>query len=173
MSINKEDVSAAKEIFMPDEEPLMTARQKRVGPGGSLFEPTSVIATSKRVIVIMRATLGLRKDFETIPYGEIASVKLEKGVFSASVEIRILGSNSDKNQMEGKSEGEIDGLSKKDAKELADIINQKILERQEKGSESGKAGARASYKYCDHCGAKNSVDADYCVSCGMELEHAF
>ena len=54
-------VNAAKSILEPGEEVVMTARQRRVGPGGSVTTPTSVLATTKRVIIINRATLGAER----------------------------------------------------------------------------------------------------------------
>ncbi len=50
-----------------------------------------MIVTNKRIIIINRATLGIRKDFETIPFTQITSVRLEKGIISSSVFVRVMG----------------------------------------------------------------------------------
>lgn len=172
MGVNPDDVSAVKTILMPDETAMMTARQRRIGPGGSVINPTSVIATNKRIIIINRATLGIRKDYETIPYTQITSVRLEKGIISSSVFIRVQGYDRDQGLLErGKEEGEIDGLKAKDAKAFADFINQKLLEVQE-GSAAGigdETRPSSGHKYCSRCGAKNDADAEYCSKCGVAL----
>ena len=46
MALDQSDVNAAKSILEPGEEVVMTARQRRVGPGGSVTTPTSVLATT-------------------------------------------------------------------------------------------------------------------------------
>ena len=101
MALDQSDVQAARDIPEPDEVVVMTARQRRVGPGGALTTPTSVIATDRRVIIINRATLGMRKDFETIPYTQITSVRLERGIISSSVFVRVEGFDQDKGLLEG------------------------------------------------------------------------
>ena len=170
MALDQSDVNAAKSILEPGEEVVMTARQRRVGPGGSVTTPTSVLATTKRVIIINRATLGVRKDFETIPYTQITSVRLEKGIISSSVFVRVEGFANEKGLLEGgKEEGEIDGLSGKEAQDLADYINKMLLQVQE-GGNAGQAQNEGGYKDCSKCGTKNEADAKYCVNCGAVLE---
>jgi hypothetical protein len=171
MEVNQEDLNAAKNIMMPDEVPYITVRQRRIGPGGAAINPTSVIATNKRVIIINRTTLGVRKDYETIPYTQITSVRLEKGIISSSVFVRVQGYDKDQGLLDnGKEEGEINGLTSHDAKILADFINQKILEIQEGGSGIGdETRQSAGHKYCSRCGAKNDMDAEYCSKCGIAL----
>lgn len=173
MALDKSDVNAAKGILEADETAVMTARQRRIGPGGSMMEPTSVVVTNKRIIIINRATLGIRKDFETIPFTQITSVRLEKGIISSSVFVRVMGFDMDKGLLEGgKEEGEIDGLSGKDAKELSDYINQKVLELQE-GTPEAPAPTTGEKKeecaYCEKCGSKNDIYAKYCTHCGAKL----
>ncbi|MGA3020654.1 MAG: PH domain-containing protein [Candidatus Micrarchaeales archaeon] len=172
MVVSQEDVNAAKQILMPDEVPSVTVRQRRIGPGGSMVNPTSVIATNKRIIIINRETLGIRKDYETIPYAQVTSVRFEKGIISSSVFIRVQGYDRVKGLLEnGKEEGEINGLTSHDAKILADFINQKILEIQEGGTGIGdETRPSAGHKYCSRCGAKNDMDAEYCDRCGVKLE---
>ena len=79
-SVDKEDVAAVSGLLWPGEQVLITAQQRRVGPGGDMINPTSVVATDKRIIIVNKTTLGLRKDYEVIPYRQIASVRLKKGI---------------------------------------------------------------------------------------------
>jgi hypothetical protein len=181
MTLDQTDVEAAKDILEPNETVVMTARQRRVGPGGSMTTPTSVIATDKRVIIINRATLGVRKDFETIPYTQIASVRLERGIISSSVFVRVMGFDQDKGLLEsGKQEGEIDGLNGNDAKMLSDYINKRLLEVQEGGKVDEQQQQTQQPReqqqpkddgnvYCSKCGARNDRESRFCTTCGNAL----
>ncbi len=128
MAIEQEDVNLVKNSLWPDEVVELTARQRRVGPGGSVITPTSVIATNKRLLIVNKEVLGLRKDIESINYSQITSVRFEKGIISSSVFVRVEGYDTDTGFLKGtgKQEGEIDGLNNTDAAELADCIEKKI-----------------------------------------------
>jgi hypothetical protein len=171
MGVDAADVNAAKNILWPDERVEVTARQRRVGPGGSVTAPTSVIATDKRIIILNRANLGIRQDYEVIPYKQITSVRLEHGIISSSVFIRVQGYDVDKGLLKnGKQEGEIDGLNNKDAQALADFIN-KRLEDSESISASGEADSVVGgFSYCARCGNKNPAGASFCSKCGSSLK---
>ncbi len=190
MALDQSDIQAARDILEPDETVVMTARQRRVGPGGALTTPTSVIATDRRVIIVNRATLGIRKDFETIPYTQITSVRLERGIISSSVFVRVMGFDQDKGLLEGgKEEGEIDGLSGNDAKMLSDYINKKLLDMQEGKTETAQqaqaqpspqaqaqrpsqaqgGGNSSGIVYCSKCGARNDKGSKFCTTCGTSL----
>jgi hypothetical protein len=133
MAIHPEDVAAAKDrnILWPEETVLVTATERRIGPGGALITPTTVIATDKRMIIINRATFGIRSDYEAIPYSKITSVRMEKGIISSSVFLRVSGYTSagagERGFLKpGEQEGEISGLRQNDAKALADFIGKMI-----------------------------------------------
>ncbi len=170
MVIDQEDLKLVRTQLWPDEVVEITVRQRRVGPGGSVITPTSVVGTDKRVIIINKTTMGIRKDFEIIPYDEIASVRFEHGVISSSVFIRVKGFDSDKGLLErGKQEGEIDGLNNKDAAALADFLNRKISDEmptKDNLSDDRKGGL---YVYCSNCGARMPANAKFCSKCGNKL----
>lgn len=165
-----------KGILWPGESIELAVEQRRVGPGGSVTTPTTVVATDRRLIIVNRATLGIRKDYEVIPYKQIASVRLEHGVISSSVFIRVEGYDRDKGLLKsGKEEGEIDGLRNKDAAALADIINKRVNagpsstddnKTQQQQSSASESGA---YIYCNSCGERNAASARFCSSCGKQL----
>src|SRR5271169_2472068 len=105
MNVDPNDLKAVQKILWPGEHVEGTVMQRRVGPGGSVTVPTSVIATDKRIIIVNRATLGLRHDYEVIPYSTISSVRLEHGIISSSVFIRVNGYDTDKGLLKnGKQE---------------------------------------------------------------------
>lgn len=177
MPIDSEEANAVRDLMWPGEQIMLTVKQRRVGPGGSVTAPTSVIATNKRLIILNRATLGIRRDYEVILYRQITSVRLERGMVSSSVFVRVQGYDTDKGLLKrGRQEGEIDGLNNNDAKALADFINQQLAEFNglettgEPVGEQGQKAVNGAYLYCGACGARNDADARFCTSCGSKLE---
>ena len=133
--------------------------------------PTSVIATDKRIIILNRATLGLRQDYEAIPYTQITSVRLEHGIISSSVFIRVQGYSTDQGLLKkGDQEGEIDGLNNTDAQTLADYINKRLEDAGAYPTTEGTMPTGSQkFIFCSKCGTKNSADSKYCSKCGAEL----
>lgn len=156
MTINKDDVKYVKNLLWPDEKVELTVRQRRVGPGGSAITPTSVIATDKRLMIVTKTSMGIRKDFDIIPYTEIASVRFEHGVISSAVYVKVRA-----------SEEKIDGLTNSEAAELSDYLDRKISHEdtalQAANPDSGL------YVYCSNCGTRMPADAKYCSKCGNKL----
>jgi hypothetical protein len=179
VNIDPSDIGLARKVIWPDEEVEGTVKQRRVGPGGSVINPTSVIVTNMRLIIVNKTTLGFRQDYEVIPYNAIASVRMEHGIISSSVFIRVQGYDTDRGLLKGsgKQEGEIDGLRNKDAEELADYINKKIQQRLDVEEDIEKDVSKredvdskpGSYIYCTKCGSKNPSDAKFCGSCGAPI----
>jgi hypothetical protein len=171
MNVDQDELKAVKDILWQGEQVRGTFKQRMIGPGGSVTVPTSVIVTDNRVIIVNRATLGFRKDYEVIPYPKITSVRLEGGIISSSVFIRVEGYDRDTGLLKnGKEEGEIDGLHNNDAKELADFLNAKIDQgdqpkQQATNIDSGVGG----YVFCSKCGTKNLATAKFCTNCGAKL----
>ncbi len=174
MAINPKDAELVQKILWPGEKVELTGRERRAGPGGSVTSPTSIILTDKRVIIINREAVGIRKDYEVIPYKSIAGVRLEKGIIASTVFIRVLGYEKDRGLLkDGREEGEIDGLNNRDAKLIADEINRKISgiadsKGSQKDSEDVDSGI-GGYIYCSNCGAKDSDTAHFCKNCGAKL----
>lgn len=177
MKIDNDDVKEVKNVLWPNEKIMGTVKQRRVGPGGSVTVPTSVVITDQRLIILNRATLGIRHDYEVIPYNSISSVRLEEGIISSSVFIRVQGYDTDKGLLQkGRQEGEIDGLRNKDAKELANFINLKMQQRSQQQAPVPSAPPHedmdtnvGGYMFCNKCGAKNSASASFCSKCGAKL----
>lgn len=182
VTIEPEEVQAVKSLLWPGEEVELTVRQRRVGPGGSIITPTSVIATDKRLIIMNRASLGIRQDYEVILYRQITSVRFEHGLISSSVFVRVQGYDTDRGLLKGggKQEGEIDGLNNADARQLSDFINRKLaaMESDDTGGEGRRSASVApaprqkSGLYCSECGALNEAGAHFCTQCGAALERA-
>ena len=172
MPTEKDYSKELKGVLWPDETVEIMVRQKRFGPGGNVIDPTLVVGTNKRIIIASRESFGLRKDYQVVPYKQIASVRLEHGMVSSTVMIRLQGYDVGQGLLKtGKDEGEIDGLTREDAQALADFIEKRISgEQAEDGEPARAAGGRGSYGYCPHCGAKRSSGAKYCASCGAELD---
>lgn len=169
MGVNQSDVDSVKNLLWEGEEVEQTVQQRRVGPGGSVITPTSVIATNMRIIIVNKTTLGFRRDYEVIPYKQITSVRLEHGIISSTVFIRVQGYDRDQGLLKnGREEGEIDGLRNNEAEELTDYINKKTSgEFDELPNQlDSKVGA---YVYCTKCGAKDSAGAKFCSKCGAKL----
>lgn len=176
MSVDQGEVNMMKNVLWPDEKVAMTVTQRRVGPGGSVTAPTTVVTTDKRLIIMNRASLGFRRDYEVIPYRQITSVRLEKGIISSSVFIRVQGYDRDQGLLQnGKEEGEIDGLKNSEAQQLADYLN-KMVEQVSEEIEGNPVGERSdmdasvgAYVYCTNCGTKDGTDAKFCSKCGAKL----
>lgn len=171
MQVDPDELNAVKDILWQGERVRGTFKQRMIGPGGSVTVPTSVVVTDSRLIIVNRATLGFRKDYEVIPYQKITSVRLEKGIISSTVFIRVDGYDRDTGLLKnGREEGEIDGLHNNDAKDLADFVNAKIDqdgEPKQQGTflDSGVGG----YTFCSKCGTKNLSSSKFCTGCGAKL----
>lgn len=169
MVVNQKDVELVKGMLLPGESVGVTVRQRKYAPGGALITPTSLIATSNRIIIINREDLGIRKDYEVIAYDKITSVRLEHGVISSTIFVRIAGYDTDKGLLAGtdKQEGEISGLKHKDAKDLIDYLNKKIAEAN--GLTAAESQVPSTAKFCSKCGARLNAGAKFCSSCGAKL----
>ncbi len=176
MAVDQNEVKAAKDILWQDEVVEATVRQ-RMNPllGGAVIMPTSVLATNKRLIILNRASMTLRVDYEVIPYRQIASVRLERGVVTSTIFVRVQGYDVDKGLLKnGKQEGEIDGLKNKEAQEFADCINRRLEQMQDmaEGEQPGAGQADKSmgaYVFCIKCGTKQVPGAQFCSKCGAKL----
>ena len=125
-----DEIEKIEKILNPDEKVLLVARQSRLMPGGSALTPNSVIATDRRVIIRDPYMLGLKSELIDIPYDVITSVKLQKGIFTATILFKAptlvnktkLGLIDENISGEDDQDGIIEGLSKDKAEELLEII---------------------------------------------------
>jgi len=110
-----------------DEQVLMVIRQTKnpLKPGSSLVTPDTIFATTKKIIIRDPSALGLRQNIETYPYEQIVDLKLEKGMFSSSIDINVPGSLYN---------GYIDAIPKDEAEELLKVIYERM--KKEKNTSS-------------------------------------
>jgi len=110
-----------------DEQVLMVIRQTKnpLKPGSSLVTPDTIFATTKKIIIRDPSALGLRQNIETYPYEQIVDLKLEKGMFSSSIDINVPGSLYN---------GYIDAIPKGEAEELLKVIYERM--KKEKNTSS-------------------------------------
>lgn len=138
MSHFESDAAACRTLLWPKEAIEVSIRQGRVRPGGSLFTPTSFIGTSHRLIIINRTRLGLCMNFEIMEYNRITGIKVEHGLLSSSIVVRINGMSPFSIGAKGfKGEGIINGVPPKDAERFVDYLNKK-LEREHYTKEKEK-----------------------------------
>jgi len=127
-----EEIEKIKEILEPKENVLLIAKQARFKPGGAFVTPNTIFATEKRLIVRNPTMLGLRASIESIPYGQITSVKLEGGVFTSTLVIRSpglseltrLGSRTGLLAWGRGEEGSIDAIPKDKGEQLLNIVRE-------------------------------------------------
>jgi hypothetical protein len=87
----KREVAKIQGFLDPGEQVLLVARQSRIRPGGSVTTPNIIFATDRKLIVRNPMMLGLRESVEVVPYAEITSINLKKGVFSSEIMITAPG----------------------------------------------------------------------------------
>jgi len=140
-----EDIDKIKDHLDSDDEVLAIAKQSKFKPGGAIISGgNTILATNKKIIIRNPTMLGLRESVEEIPYDQITSVKLEKGMFSSTIVIRSPGlsemsrlSKSSGLIAWGKSEeGSIDAIPKKKTAEIVGIIKEKMQQSKSKPAAS-------------------------------------
>ncbi|MGC8647523.1 MAG: PH domain-containing protein [Candidatus Micrarchaeia archaeon] len=155
-------VAKLKNILDPDENVIIVAMQKRVGFGGALIDPQTVIVTSKRIIIAKKESLGLKTSYEFIPFNEIFNVKMEKGITSNAVVLSTLSYN------QSEMTQRIDGLRYSDALSIFNYIDRVITQGGQNQQIPQKKFSTA-FIYCKVCGARNDITAKYCWNCGSKL----
>jgi hypothetical protein len=85
-----EEVDKINEMLNPDEEILLVAKQSKIKPGGSYFTPNTIFATDRRIIIRDPYMLGIKVNVVNIPYDIITSLKLEKGLLSSTIRLKLL-----------------------------------------------------------------------------------
>lgn len=138
----QKEIEKIRERLDPNETVLLVAKQGKLKPGGAITTPNTIFATNKKLIIRNPTMLGLRESIEEIPYDQITSIKLEKGMFSSTVVIRSPGL-SEMSRISKSSgliawgrgeEGQIDALPKDKAERLVQIVKQKMEEIQKSKS---------------------------------------
>jgi ribosomal protein L40E len=165
-----------QQLLLPGEVVEKAFTQRRIAFGGSLMNPSAILTTNKRLLIIHSATMGMRKEYEIIPYEQIVDVTHNHGIFSSSVFVHMSGYHKDHGFSDKYAEeGEINGLRNSDADELVEYIGRQIaLPWKRQASAVQQAGAETegrigAYVYCASCGYKNSIGTGYCRNCGTRL----
>jgi len=131
-----------------------------------------VVVTDQRIIIRKTGGLGLKKSFVDYPYSNMVNIKLDRGVYRASVEILMRS---------GVQNIRIGSLTKADAFQLHRVLRENIV----KGSLSNTPQAiplivqnpssnrdqpREGEKLCRECGHKVSEDFALCPFCRYPLK---
>ena len=100
------------------EEVLMVCRQTRnpLKSGGSLATPNTIIVTDQKIIIRNPSALGLRQNLESFRYDTIVDLKLERGMFSASIDVNVPGLGYTR----------IDAIKKDEAEEILRVYQNAI-----------------------------------------------
>ena len=132
-STKQKEVKKIQDRLDPDESVIMFARQSRFKPGGAaIITPNTIFITEKRVVIRNPIRLGLGEHIEEYFYHQITNIKLEKGLFSASLIFAIPGmteiSKNDRDTVlwGRNSKGVIDAIPKDAAEKIYQYIRQKI-----------------------------------------------
>jgi len=119
----------------PDENIVMSARQSRLRPGGAaLINPNTVFLTEQRVIIRNPQRLGFGENIEEYWYRQITNVRLEKGIFSASLVFAIPGlteiskANRESLLWGRDAVGTIDAIPKEAAERMYEYVRKRIAE---------------------------------------------
>ena len=123
----RKEVEKIKDYLEPDEQVLFVARQSRIKPGGSVTTPNIIFATDRKLIIRNPTMLGLRESVEVVPYTEITSINLQKGVFSSEVRITAPGLTTELGRFFKLTRHGVAGIPaipKDKAKKLVDIVRE-------------------------------------------------
>ena len=133
--LDEKENEKIKDRLDEGESIVMSVRQSRVKPGGAAaVNPNSIFLTQKRIIIRNPIRLGLGEHIEEYFYHQLTNVRLEKGMFSASLVFAIPGltelSKSDRNLIGWgrSSEGTIDAIPKDSAETMYNYIREKVDE---------------------------------------------
>ncbi len=77
-----------KELLMDQEEILLTAKQAKGVPGGSISTPNSIYVTNSRVIFKNPKLFGLTANIIDANYRDISNVRLNRGMFSTEIYLK-------------------------------------------------------------------------------------
>jgi microcompartment protein CcmL/EutN len=119
--LSKNEASTISSLILPEEKVLAYATERRIH--GALLNPTIVLVTDKRTIIINRRYLRLKSDIAFIEHDSIASFRVVHSILFSSVHIRQDGTADSGKVFEGVGEGEIRGFSREGANAIADGIN--------------------------------------------------
>jgi hypothetical protein len=76
---------AIKKMLLADEQVMAIIKQSRLK---AAITPDSIIITSQRIIRCSPSSLGLHKEIEDYRYEDMANLKIDKGIFFATITIK-------------------------------------------------------------------------------------
>jgi len=139
IKVDKREIEKIQDRLDEGETVVFAVRQSRVKPGGAaIVNPNTVFLTEKRVLIRNPTRLGLGENIEEYFYHQITNIRLEKGMFSASLIFHIPGmteisKSSRKMVLWGRdSEGVIDAIPKKIAEQMYEYIRKQIADEKQK-----------------------------------------
>lgn len=74
-----------RKLLMINDDILLTAKQAKGVPGGSICTPNSIYVTNTRVIFKNPKLFGLKADIIDVNYRDISNVRLKRGMFSTEI----------------------------------------------------------------------------------------
>ncbi len=104
-------------ILIKGEQILITAKQLRFVPGGSLFTPNTIYVTNMRIIFNDPECLGLKSHIIDMNYKDISNIRLDEGIFSTVIYIKSRFMSE---------EIMIDGIDKRMARQIIKKIQEEI-----------------------------------------------
>lgn len=169
-----------KKLLFEGEVVVFTARQRRVGPGGSIIDPSIVIATNERLLIIKDVLmLHLHEDIDALLYTNISYTKMDQGIMSTTLVLGVVGYEAHSGMESSTAKVEIQGLRHSDAVELAQLVDKMIIRSRSEERETAREGREAQEERleerrswrvtCNKCNAKNEFGARYCSNCGSAL----
>jgi len=131
-----------------------------------------VVVTDQRIIIRKTGGLGLKKSFVDYPYSNMVNIKLDRGVYRASVEILMRS---------GVQNIRIGSLTKADAYQLHRVLRENIVKDSTYPSpQTGpviiqtptatREEEKSEGRLCKECGHKVSEDFALCPFCRYPLK---
>lgn len=130
-----------------------------------------VVVTDQRIIIRKTGGLGLKKSFVDYPYSNMVNIKMDRGIYRASVEILMRS---------GVQNIRIGSLTKADAYQLHRVLRENIV-KESAGNPpqtpviiqtptSNREESKEGERLCEECGHKVSEDFALCPFCRYPLK---
>jgi len=131
-----------------------------------------VVVTDQRIIIRKTGGLGLKRSFVDYPYSNMVNIKLERGVYRASVEILMRS---------GVQNIKIGSLTKADAYQLHRVLRENIVKESATNPQQptpviiqtpapNREEPTAGERLCKDCGHKVSENFALCPFCRYPLK---
>lgn len=145
-----------KNILNENESILLMIKQK------TPFSHHTIFLTNQRIILMKPSLIGIKKEIIDFMYEEIANIIINKGVFRASLLVKMKS---------GLSELEIHNISKEDAEKLHKEIRKKINNVFVKNELKEELPMlKVNNIKCIFCGNEVSSNNDLCPYCNYPLK---